>query len=367
MGRVRVGVVGAGIIAQVMHLNYLRELSDRYEVVGLCDVVAENATDVAAIYGIERTFTDWHDLLASGIDAVIVLTSGSHADIAIAAAGAGIHVLVEKPMCFTAAEGEAMIAAADSAGVVLMVAYPKRYDPAFAAFAEHVATMGPRLMRVTTLESPFFPYVTHYQLAGGHRPDEETAARLAGENQAAYRAAIGTDDPELVRIYSSILVDSLVHELNTVRGALGEPTVLEHVAAEATSLTVLLRFGDVPVTINWVDLQDGFTRYLMEFACYGKDSRATLSFPSPFLRSAPTLLTIESGEDGTTTSRASEQITSYEAAFKAELVAFHASVADGAPVLTSGADGLADIRLCQAIIECLRTGQPIDHPTSPRH
>ena len=43
--RLKVGVVGAGVIAQVMHLNYLRELSDRFEIVALCDISAENAAN----------------------------------------------------------------------------------------------------------------------------------------------------------------------------------------------------------------------------------------------------------------------------------------------------------------------------------
>jgi len=56
------------------------------------------------------------------IDTVFILTSGSHAPIAIAAAKAGKHVLVEKPMCFSVAEGLEMKSAADAAGVTLMVA-----------------------------------------------------------------------------------------------------------------------------------------------------------------------------------------------------------------------------------------------------
>jgi predicted dehydrogenase len=46
-----------------------------------------------------------------------VLTSGNHAPIAVAAAQAGLHVFTEKPMCFSAAEGREMVAAAEQAGV----------------------------------------------------------------------------------------------------------------------------------------------------------------------------------------------------------------------------------------------------------
>jgi predicted dehydrogenase len=45
--RLKVGVVGAGVIAQVMHLNYLRELSDCFEIVALCDISGENAANNA--------------------------------------------------------------------------------------------------------------------------------------------------------------------------------------------------------------------------------------------------------------------------------------------------------------------------------
>jgi predicted dehydrogenase len=60
-------------------------------------------------YGIPAVFTDWRDLLGHPLDAVMVLTSGSHAPIAEAGARAGPHVFVEKPMCFSADEGRAMV------------------------------------------------------------------------------------------------------------------------------------------------------------------------------------------------------------------------------------------------------------------
>jgi predicted dehydrogenase len=45
-------------------------------------------------------------------------------------------------------------------------------------------------------------------------------------------------------------------------------------------------------------------------------------------------------------------------------MAFHDAVVNGAPIVTPGRDAMRDIALCQAIIECARTGRPIDHPTS---
>src|SRR6202162_4621633 len=129
--RLKVGVIGCGLIAQVMHLHYLRELGDRFEIVAVCDLSDEVRAPCAREYGVPEQCATWQELVARPLDAVLVLTSGSHAPIAIAAARAGMHVLVEKPMCFSVAEGQAMVGAADAAGVTLMVAYNKRYDPAY--------------------------------------------------------------------------------------------------------------------------------------------------------------------------------------------------------------------------------------------
>ena len=362
-GRVRVGVIGAGLIAQVMHLHYLRELADRFEVSVICDVAAENATASAERYGIPKRCTDWRELLREPIDAVLVLTGGSHAPMAIEAAKAGIHVLVEKPMCFSTTEAAAMVQAADQAGVTLMVAYNKRYDPAYLRFRDEVTALpDPRFLRVTTLESPIAPYVAHYPLGPVSRPPGEVMDRLAAESDASITGAVGDADPVMRRIYHAVLLDTLVHELNAVRGLLGEPDRLDYVDLHEKTVSVMLRFGDLPVAIHWIDLP-GIARYEMEFALYGPDRRVSLSFPSPFLRSAPTVITVEAGSPGGAASSASEEVTSYDSSFKRELVAFHDAIVNGADVTTPGRDGIRDIALCQAIIECARTGRPIDQPT----
>src|SRR5262245_45728825 len=117
-----------------MHLHYLTELADRFEIAAVADLAAGSARACAQRYGIPAVFTDWREMIRHPLDAVLVLTSGSHAPIAVAAARARLHVFVEKPMCFSVAEGREMVAAAQRAGVTLMVGYPKRYDPAFARF-----------------------------------------------------------------------------------------------------------------------------------------------------------------------------------------------------------------------------------------
>jgi len=150
----RVGVVGCGVIAQVMHLPHLAELRDRFEIAALCDVSEPVAAACADIYGVASVHTSWQDLVAERLDVVMVLTSGSHAPIAVAAAKAGSHVFIEKPMCLSLVEGEEILTAAREGDVRVMVGTHKRYDPAYERMLELMPLDDLRLVSVTTLESP---------------------------------------------------------------------------------------------------------------------------------------------------------------------------------------------------------------------
>jgi len=349
-----------------MHLHYMRELADRFEVVAIADIVKANADAVAARYGIGASFGSWPELLESPLDAVLVLTGGSHAPMAMESARRGMHVLVEKPMCYSVAEGAAMLKAAAENNVQLMVGYQKRYDPAYVRYAAEIKRVhDARLMRITTLESPYWPYVAHYGTIAPQPPADDVAAALRADSDDRVTQALGADATASERaIYTNVLLASLVHELNAMRGLLGEPDVIEHASLRPGSLTVLFRFGDLPVTLDRIDLP-GMSRYSMEFALYAPERRLTLSFPSPFLRRDPTLVRSEEGEPGTTASSESVEVTSYESAFKRELIAFHDAVVNSTPPATPGSDVIRDIALCRAIILAAHSGQPVERPSVP--
>jgi predicted dehydrogenase len=223
---------------------------------------------------------------------------------------------------------------------------------------------GTRLLRVTTFESPFRPYIEHYSLLPRMPLPAEVAAALRTDSEARIRAAISPEATELERqVYETVLLDTLVHELNTVRGLLGEPTRLDYASLARSHVTVMLRFGDMPAAIHWIDLP-GIARYGMEFALYAPDRRLRLTFPSPFLRSQPAVLEIESGTGGAGRSWRTEEIAGYESGFKNELVAFHDSIVTGRPPPTSGRDGLRDVLLCQAIVDSHHRSAPVDSPTA---
>ena len=363
--RLKVGVIGCGLIAQVMHLHYLRELSDRFEIAAICDLSSETREAVGREYGVPNQFESWQELIRQSLDAVLILTSGSHAPAAIAAANAGLHVLVEKPMCFSVAEGKAMVDAADHAAVTLMVAYNKRYDPAYLRLVEESASLRDlRLLRITTLESPLDPYVKHYNLRRGAPLAGQLAQTLAEDNQARITAAIGEADPLSRSAYHLVLLDSLVHELNAMRGVMGEPDRLDFSDIRETGLTAIFNYGDAQCILAWVDLP-GIARYSMEFAFYSPERRLTLSFPSPFLRSMPTRLISEDGEAKSPRSSRTEEITSFRESFKEELMHFYECVITGREPATSGRDSLHDMALCEAVVAVHRERRPRDRPSEP--
>ncbi len=121
MEKLRVGFIGAGGIARLHHLGYKDH--PRAEVVAICDADEQQLQRRAGEWGIQRTYTDYRQLLADpNVDAVEVLTPHHlHAPIGIAALEAGKHVSMQKPMAVTAAECDALIEAAKRSGKLFRV------------------------------------------------------------------------------------------------------------------------------------------------------------------------------------------------------------------------------------------------------
>jgi len=135
---VRVGVVGGGLVAQAAHLPYLSALRDRFTLAALAEPSRTVREALGARYGIAGLHADYRAMLdAGGLDAVVVCSpAGTHAEIVLGALDAGVHVFVEKPMCITLADADAIVAERDRAGKVVQVGTMKRYDPAVEAMLE---------------------------------------------------------------------------------------------------------------------------------------------------------------------------------------------------------------------------------------
>ena len=134
---VRLGVIGVGIMGS-NHARVLADLSG-VKVVGIADPGASHRDLLGQIVGCE-VCDSAEALLDLGIDAaVIAAPTHLHHDIALTCIKRGVHVLVEKPIASNVEEGRAIVAAAERAGVTLMVGHVERFNPVVAA-AREVAT-----------------------------------------------------------------------------------------------------------------------------------------------------------------------------------------------------------------------------------
>ncbi|MCC6314181.1 MAG: Gfo/Idh/MocA family oxidoreductase [Thermomicrobiales bacterium] len=139
MEPVRVGVVGAGFMGS-LHARAIAE-SGFGTLVAVADPDLPRATDVAGRYGARARASVDEMLRQDNLQAVVVATPEPlHRDAVVAAAEAGCAVLVEKPIAASLEDADAMIAACEKAGVILMVGYILRFEPAYARMQQAVAS-----------------------------------------------------------------------------------------------------------------------------------------------------------------------------------------------------------------------------------
>ena len=346
MARIRIGVVGCGLIAQMMHVPHLAELDDLYEIAALCDVSPGALAFVGDRYHVGRRHGDWRTLVREPLDAVLIATAGSHAPIALAALRAGKHVLTEKPMCYTLREADEVVDTVGATGLTFMVAYMKRYDPGYRAALAALPAVAPdlRYVQVSILHPSEQAQIDHHDIRRFRDVPADVQARLRAEEDAVIREAIGDFTPRERRAFSDALLSTLVHDVNAVRGLVGDPAevVTTEFWAGAESVVSLLRYSQgfrVVVSLQYLwDLAD----YREEIGLYAPGARLRLCFPSPFFRNEPTPLVLSGMEGGAAWEK--HLVASHREAFKEELLHFAECVGQGRKPITSAEDGRSDIR-----------------------
>ena len=133
MGKIKVGIIGCGGIANQKHFPALKNNSDLNEIVAFCDIIVERAEKACAEFGAKgaKVYQDYHDLLADPeVEIVHICTPNvSHSEIAIAAFEAKKHVYCEKPMSHSPIEALKMVEAWKKSGMQFTVGYQNRFRP----------------------------------------------------------------------------------------------------------------------------------------------------------------------------------------------------------------------------------------------
>ena len=387
-GRVRLGIIGLGAVAQAVHLPLLSRHRDRFEVTAVCDLSAELAAVVTERFGLgaaERCRTAEELLDGGRVDAVLVLSSGSHGEVAGAAIARGLAIFCEKPLAYTLAEADELARLSERTGAPLQLGYMKLYDPAVRRAARELAAASSSLrsVEVTVLHPSGSSQLAHAALAPPPGDIPPAVLSALGDETARLRAqAVGQGgvesrkhhlpgDPaqgrvaqvpdELGQIYTEVLLGSVVHDLAVVRMLAGDPERVEFADAwpDGTWESVAVEAvcpGGVRFSLRWHYL-DRYPGYREEVRVHHDRGTVGLTFPSPYLLNAPTVLTVTDRDGDSERVRA---LRSTVEAFEEELLAFHRLVTEGAPTAAGIAEGRADIVTCQRIVRRLATGRGIE-------
>ena len=361
MAPIRVGLVGLGLISQAVHLPNLETLRADFTVTAVCDASAPLAVEVAArLPGDVLATHDWRDVVTSpDVDAVLVLTPGSHGEIVAAALEAGKHVFSEKPLGHSRAEIAHLIALSESRGLVLQVGTMKAYDDLIAPTRAALQRIGDlRVVRVTVLHPTDECQFEHVSLLPADSPDPGVVAAGSAYTDARNEEAVGGSAVGVRALYNNVLMGSVVHEVALLR-ALGlglpaswdfvsiDPALGESTPAEPPRIMAIGQLASgaqLQLSWNWVP---DYPEYDEEVKAIGSAGRVTLTLPGPYLADHRSQLVVEEMVDGL---RHHDVVTSgYTTAFVRELEAFALSVSSGAPVACDARGALEDLECLQAL------------------
>ncbi len=357
MTRLRIGVAGAGLIAQVEHIPNLLSLRDRFDLVAVAEPSPSGRKLVAERHGVSAC-ASFEELIALQPDAVLIAAPDAyHADYVARALDAGVHVFCEKPLAFSADDIDRLIARRDASGRVLQVGYMKRWDRSYEMLLPEVEGLGSRLrfIAVEVNDPDSWPFSVHQ----GFRRFSDVPPGLVAENRAKLAAQVAaatgaSAEDWLIRGYADSLASSMIHDLNLVLGLL-ERMGIRDIRPVSGSIfsggqgsgAVLALNGDQAVCQISHVVVPHLADYQERISLFFDDRRFELIFPSPYLNHFPTRLISWRSKD-MRLSR-TEHRDGFEEPFVRELVGFWEAVVEGAPVRNTAEHARADIELVQRI------------------
>ena len=253
-------------------------------------------------------------------------------------------------------EQEAMVAAAERAGVVLMVAYMKRHEPAYQFAQERVRAMADvRFVQVNHLHPDNSLHTAEFKV---HRFDD-LPARVREEWKAEHdrlvAQALGYPDgaalPEDINFAYSIILGSMIHDIGNLHGLFGPPqrVLSAEIWLNGRGVSTVLDYGDGRRAVcSWVDLPDLWD-FKETLEVYGSRERVLVSFPTGFARGLPSTVTLHGMDADRTPWR--QEYQWHDNPFKLELQHFGECIRGGTQPLTPGRDAVADIALVGEIVK----------------
>ena len=232
-----IAVIGAGTMAQAVHLPVLRRRWDRFTIAALVDHSPRRRRESSEVWGIEedKRYESVADLIAAvraktlSLDAALLSTDGLHVEDLLALMRRGIPVLVEPPIGYSAEEVAKVADFERMTGRrLLMMAYPQQYDDSVTRMAEQIATKDLRMVDHEVLmpaSQPLFG-AAHVTTSSYDLPTEVRSQRRKAL-QAAVEAGAGGGATQRDRdLYVKGLLTGVAHQLAVLEASYGPLTQL---------------------------------------------------------------------------------------------------------------------------------------------
>jgi predicted dehydrogenase len=335
MDSLGIGLIGCGRAGMVHARNFCGRVPAA-RLVALVDASRQAAAAAANELRVGEPTTDIDSVLSrDDVQAVIVATpTVLHRDIVVAAAGAGKHVLCEKPMAMTIAECADMIRAAERARVVLQIAFMRRFDAAFLAAREAVRAgqVGSVVLVKSLSRGPSVPQPWMFDLGSSN----------------GTLAEVNSHDIDTLRWFTG----SEVAEVYAMGGNFRSPQALPAHPDYYDNVVLAARFEN-----GMQGLIDGAAA-----AAYGYDARLEVLgtrgvvFAGALAENSVVSCTRDEG-------LAQGTVRSWRAlfrdAYEAEDRSFVECIRDGSPPRVGGRDGMMAVSVVCAGNESIRTGKPV--------
>ncbi len=342
--RLRVGVLGAGQIAQAAHFESCTKARNA-DLTAICDLADDLRERMAIVHGADRTFKDYDAMLADPeIDAVIVATADQfHVPMSIRALEAGKHVLCEKPVGLDVEEVEALKRAVISSGKVFQVGHMKRFDAGLQAAKRFIDTeMG----EMVALKAWYCDSTHRYAMTDAVQPLVVSSAQA--------RKPAGNPKADLKRYY---ILGHGCHLIDTARYLGGDIVAVQARLSQRAGLWCW--FVDVEFangTLGHLDLTIAVRMDWHEgFQIYGRNGSIIGKTYNPwFYKSSDVDIFREA--DGAT-----HRVLGADGHFyRRQLEGFADVILKGAPMEGASIDdGLASVRAMVAIARSVESGRPV--------
>ncbi|GAB7366678.1 hypothetical protein MBLNU230_g8661t1 [Neophaeotheca triangularis] len=358
--KLRVGLLGAGEVAQVIHLPTLSLMPELFEAIAIADISKDNADHCATKFHLKQSTTEPYSVIQNPeVDLVFVLTSDDqHAPLAIAALQAGKHVMIEKPLTLSlpAAQRIADAEAQAANGARVFVGYMRRYAPSFVeTFKREVASI-PRILyaRSRDIVGPNPHFVGQSGTFPVRNTDfppnasEERDRKIDGLLHEAFEGREITDE---MRQYCRFLGSLGSHDLSLMREALGFPESVAGVSANEPFYTAMFNYKNQksgePFSVTYESGIDAVPRFDAHLTVYGEKKTVSIQYNTPYVGvggGLPITVKIDQlNEYGEAESK--EVLCSFESAYTAEMRELHACLTAGKPIKTTTQDAMQDLRL----------------------